>query len=96
MEGLKKFLNHLKDEVLKHLSEYLFLLTGGVFFLFLLSLFQGSRVSQFFVLTFFVLFYLIWGVVHHLIEKTLHFKIVLEYILIGAIAFFILEILLVG
>lgn len=29
------------------------------------------------------LFYFLWGVVHHLLEEDLHFKIVLEYLLVA-------------
>jgi hypothetical protein len=35
-------------------------------------------------------FYFIWGVGHHLIEKDLHIKIVLEYLFISGIALIIL------
>ena len=34
--------------------------------------------------------YVLWGVVHHAIEGDLHHKIVIEYILIGAIAIVLL------
>lgn len=30
--------------------------------------------------------YVLWGIVHHAIEKDLHHRIVIEYMLIGAIA----------
>lgn len=37
-----------------------------------------------------VLGYIFWGVIHHIIQKDLHHKIVIEYILIGAIALVLL------
>lgn len=41
-------------------------------------------------------FYVLWGIVHHLINHDLHAKIVIEYILIGAfglsIVFFVLSV----
>lgn len=92
---INSFAQQVKKEVREHLFHYLLLFTAGLFFLVLLSVFRGSWLSQLIVLGCFVLFYIFWGIIHHLIEQTLHFKIVLEYILIGAIAFFILEILLV-
>lgn len=40
-------------------------------------------------------FYILWGIIHHLINHDLHVKIVIEYILIGAfglaIMFFLLS-----
>ena len=30
--------------------------------------------------------YVLWGIIHHVIQRDLHIKIVVEYILIGAIA----------
>lgn len=79
----------------KHVFEYLLLATVGVFFLFLLTLFGGDRVRQFVFMAFFTGFYILWGIIHHKVNKTLHFKIVLEYILIGALGLFLLEILLI-
>lgn len=34
--------------------------------------------------------YVLWGIVHHAIQKDLHHKIVIEYMLIGAIAIVLL------
>ncbi len=34
--------------------------------------------------------YVLWGVIHHVIQKDLHPKIVIEYMLIGAIAMVLL------
>lgn len=34
--------------------------------------------------------YVIWGIVHHALERDLHHKIVIEYMLIGAIAIVLL------
>jgi len=35
-------------------------------------------------------FYFIWGVIHHWLQKDLHIKIVLEYFLVASIACFLL------
>ena len=35
-------------------------------------------------------FYFLWGLLHHLLEKDLHIKIVLEYLLVASIACLIL------
>jgi hypothetical protein len=71
------------------------LLTGAVFFLLLFSLLKEDRSGQFLILTLFVIFYIGWGTIHHLLEKTLHLKVMIEYILIGAIALFLLQVLLI-
>lgn len=34
--------------------------------------------------------YVLWGIIHHMIQKDLHHKIVIEYMLIGAIAIVLL------
>ncbi len=34
--------------------------------------------------------YVVWGIIHHALQKDLHQKIVVEYILIGAIAIVLL------
>ncbi len=88
------FVKHLKKELKKHLFEYLLLLTAGIFFLVLLSIARGSHLRQFMVLVLFISFYVFWGILHHLLDKSFRLKIVLEYILIGAIALFLLQILL--
>lgn len=86
------FYAHLKKEVSRNLLDYLTLLTASVFFLVLLGYFRGERIESFFILLGFVFFYIAWGVYHHLREKTLHFRTVIEYILIAFIALFILTI----
>lgn len=45
--------------------------------------FNGNKNYQQFIIVGFSLLYVIWGVVHHLIEKTFKTKIILEYILFG-------------
>ena len=69
----------LKDEAV----DYLVLLTACVFFLLILKMYQGERLSSFITLIGFVLFYIIWGVYHHLQDGVLHLKIVIEYVFIG-------------
>lgn len=91
----KYFLNHLAKEFKTHLWQYLFLLTISVFFLLLFSLAKGNHLRQFFILTLFVVFYILWGIVHHFLEKTLNLKIVVEYIFIGSLVLFLLQNLLI-
>jgi len=87
-------INHIKKELKKHTFDYLLLLTAGIFFILALNLFRGERLLEFIVLLAFVSFYIIWGVYHHIINNHFHFKIVLEYVMIGFILLFLLKIII--
>jgi hypothetical protein len=91
MKHLTKF---IQKEVKKHTFDYLLFATAGVFFLIALNVFKGERLIEFIILLSFVSFYIIWGIYHHIIENTLHFKVVLEYILIGFTILFLLKLLI--
>ena len=73
--------------------DYLVLVTGSVFFLLFLKAFQGEKLISFLVLLTFVSFYIIWGILHHLREESLHLKNVIEYILIGFCILILLTVL---
>mgnify|MGYP000156239831 CR=1 FL=1 len=88
---MSDFLLHIKKEIKKHLFDYLLLISAGIFFLIGLNIFRGERLIEFILLLAFTSFYIIWGVYHHIIEDTLHLKIVLEYVLIGFTLLFLLK-----
>lgn len=90
----KPFSFHLKKELNNHLFDYLLLITAGIFFLILLNIFRGQRVIEFIVLVSFAFFYIVWGVYHHIVNETLHLKIMVEYILIAFIIIFLLKIII--
>lgn len=46
----------------------------------------GDRSMQLTVGIFTAVAYLVWGIIHHALEKDLHWRIVLEYVLIATIA----------
>lgn len=52
---------------------------------------RGFQIGAVVVTTF---FYVLWGIMHHLINHDLHAKIVIEYILIGAFGLTIIFFLL--
>ncbi|MFZ6035234.1 MAG: hypothetical protein ACOYUB_03770 [Patescibacteria group bacterium] len=85
---------HLKKEISGHLFDYLLLATAGVFFLIALNIFRGERLLEFIFLMAFASFYIIWGIYHHIMEDTLHLKIVIEYILIAFTLIFMLKIII--
>ncbi len=49
-------------------------------------LLQGNHDNQMIVGILAALSYVAWGIIHHMLEKDLHTKIVVEYVLMGAIA----------
>lgn len=63
---------------------------------FLLAYTSSDRDFQIGVIVATTFFYVLWGIMHHLINHDLHVKIVIEYILIGAfgltIIFFLLSV----
>jgi hypothetical protein len=90
----KHLYSNLKKEFKNHLFDYLLFITAGIFFLILLNIFRGQRTIEFCILVSFAFFYIIWGVYHHIINETLHLKIVVEYILIAFIIIFLLKIII--
>jgi len=85
------FLTVTQKEIKRHLFDYLLLTTGGIFFLISLNLFKGERLVEFIIIIAFTSFYILWGIYHHIIENSLHLKIVVEYVLIGFILMFLLR-----
>lgn len=49
-------------------------------------LLQGNHTSQLIVGVLTAISYVAWGIIHHALQKDLHTKIVVEYVLMGAIA----------
>lgn len=84
----------ISHETRKHLWYYAGLLIVSVLALSLLWMTAYDKALQMAVVVLLSLFYVLWGLLHHFMHHDLHIKVVLEYILIGAlgisIAFFIL------
>lgn len=53
---------------------------------------RGNAGLQFFIGLTTAIAYVFWGIIHHSIEGDLHKKIVVEYVLIAAIAVLLLEV----
>lgn len=87
-------ITYIKREVKKSLLDYLLLFTAGIFFIVSLNIFKGERTLEFVTLLAFASFYIIWGIYHHIVEDSLHFKTVIEYILIAFAIVFFLKILI--
>ncbi len=73
----------LKSELGTHHIDYLVLITATVFFLLFLKFFQGERNASYLTVFIFSSFYIVWGIIHHMRDDSVHLKNVLEYILIS-------------
>ena len=92
---MKRTLRHkLQIDIQHHLLEYLLLLTSGVLYITFLSIFKAQPMKQYIVTALFVLYYVLWGIIHHTRDQSLHLKILLEYFAIGAVALVLLRTLL--
>ncbi len=91
----KRSITHkIHEDIQHHLFEYLLLVTSGVLYTTFLSIFKAQPTKQYIVTALFVLYYVLWGIIHHTRDQSLHLKTILEYIAIGAIALILLRTLL--
>lgn len=70
----------------KHLKHYLALLSLLAFAVFFFFFFGYNRQAQEGIIIATAAVYVVWGIVHHLIEKDFHWRIVLEYIVVASLA----------
>lgn len=75
----------MKKEILEiiNITILIIILLIGVFTI--ISL-QGNRTIQIYIGCAIAIMYTIWGITHHWIVGNLHRKVMIEYVLIGAIA----------
>ncbi|MFC1756092.1 hypothetical protein ACFLZK_01750 [Patescibacteria group bacterium] len=79
-------MKRLKEKDYK-VIEYTILLAGVAAFGFMFWLFRYNNSARLLLTSLSVLFYVLWGVVHHFIEKRLTLEIAVEYVLIGFLTF---------
>lgn len=78
-----KIWQYLSEETKEYWDDYLILglaIAGGLISFILLA---NQSAKQLMVILSMAVFYFVWGVVHHAFKKDLHFKVVLEYLLIS-------------
>lgn len=80
----------------KHLGYYISLIAILSLGLILILLTSSNVRAQTIIISLTVFFYVLWGVVHHLINHELTLRIVIEYVLIGALGMSILFFMLMG
>lgn len=78
-----------------HVIYYIFLIFIFVF-VFLLTLLSSSKQLQVLIIVMGILFYVGFGILHHLINHDLTAKIVIEYVLIGSIGLSVMFFLVKG
>ena len=83
------------DRIYKHSAYYIFLIVILALG-FLLAYSNSDRSFQIGIAIVTTFFYILWGIMHHLLNHDLNVKIVIEYILIGAfgltVIFFLLSV----
>ena len=80
----------------KHLGYYISLIAILVLGLILILLTSPNIKTQVIMVFLTVFFYVLWGILHHLINHELTLRIVIEYVLIGALGMSILFFMLMG
>lgn len=90
----KSTIKKAENDIKHHVFEYLLLVTSGIFFIVFLAIFRGQHSKQFIIASLFILYYILWALIHHARDQSLHLKIVLEYLIIGTLAFFVFRTLL--
>ena len=94
MKRNQDIVSRTENDIKHHVFEYLLLVTSAILFIVFLSIFKGQHSKQFIIAGLFILYYVIWALIHHARDQSLHLKIVLEYVVIGALAFFVFRTLL--
>lgn len=85
----------IEQDALHHITEYILLVLTAMIYVALMSALRGDHTKQYIITGCFVVYYIVWGIIHHSRDQSLHLKVVLEYILIGALALLLLRPLLI-
>ena len=81
---------------LKHIKHYLILVLGLLVSFVVFILVKFNPAYQFSALAGGVLYYVLWGIIHHRLEGRFDFSIIFEYILVGGIVLFLYFLLLIA
>lgn len=86
----------MNKKLKKHIGYYLSLLAIFLFGFFLTVIANPNIKLQGIIILFTVFSYVLWGIIHHLINHELTTRIVVEYVLIGVLGIAILFFMLSG
>lgn len=92
----KSITKHLRQELYEFRLDYVVLFLCAFLYLATTFVIRSDRSLQFFLNVAFAGFYIGWGAVHHMLDKTLTFKVVLEYLLIAGTILILTEVFLVN
>lgn len=84
------------DRISKHIGYYISLILILTFGFILVYVNSSNKSFQIEIVIAITLFYILWGILHHLLNHDLNTKIVIEYILIGCLGLGIMLFLLKG
>jgi len=79
-----------------HLGYYISLIAIIIMSAVLVILNMGNKELQIIIFILTTIFYIIWGILHHLLNHDLSSKIVIEYILIGTVGISIIFFVFMG
>lgn len=79
---------------MKHLKHYLALFSILAFAVLLFFYFGYNRQAQEGIIVATAAAYVIWGIIHHLIDKDFHWRILIEYLVVASLAAILLLYLL--
>jgi len=80
----------MMEDLKEHIIEYAVLSVGMVSFLFLLTTYRFDKGALLIISFLGSVFYILWGIIHHLLRKKLNRMIVYEYVLFGILVFLLL------
>lgn len=84
------------NQIKKHTGYYFSLIIILALGIFLSLQTSGDRQLQMLIMVMTVFFYVLWGILHHLLEHDLSIKIMIEYVLMGSLAMSIILFLVRG
>ncbi|MFZ2664278.1 MAG: hypothetical protein WAX66_02865 [Patescibacteria group bacterium] len=74
----------------EHLIEYIVLFVGMVVFIIFLTTYRFDKDALLIISGVGSIFYILWGILHHILRKRLTRMIVYEYVLFGILVFLLL------
>lgn len=86
----------MTKNLLKHLGYYFSLIAIFAVGLFLTLISYPNRSLEIFVIIATIIFYVVWGILHHLYTHELTAKIMVEYILIGILGLSVIFFIFMG
>lgn len=86
IETVNKYLKKVSKDILHYFPLLLVLVIGGVMLIF----YSYNPFFQAIVAAAITFFYVVWGIVHHLVHKDLDAVVVIEYVLVASLGLIII------